>query len=109
MSSYYIPLKFSHSDEYYTQRQKNYEVYKLMVEVDKNPYTYVYGLVRDSDIIYIGVSDTPHKRCKHHIKHKQLTEVTLTLLAKGNRSDMLTVESILINKHSPILNKLGVT
>ena len=106
--AYFERLKFEgHTEDYYAHRSLNYKRYRHMIAVDNNEYTYVYGLVREGNIIYVGISDTPHKRYKHHLSTtiKGLSDVEMTLLGKGQRSDMLCVESNLIAKLNPPLNK----
>ena len=87
--------------------QKRKKHYSKMYDIDRNEYTYVYGLVIDGEVAYIGISKTPFRRYMNHLNEKfdGGCEVYLTLLGKGSREEMLLVERKLIEKMRPDLNK----
>ena len=94
-------------EKYYTDRAKRIKLYKKMYEVDKNEWSYVYGLVKNGEILYVGISKTPYKRYKDHLRKKLENDwnISLSLLGKGNKTEMLIVESKMIKKYKPPLNR----
>jgi predicted GIY-YIG superfamily endonuclease len=91
---------------YYTSKELRQKQCRSMYTVDKNKWSYVYGLVKNGEILYVGLSDTPYKRYKSHLRGKLEYdwEVELTLLGKGIREEMKIVERQMIKKYKPPLN-----
>lgn len=79
---------------------------KYMYEVDRNEWSYVYGLIKNKEILYVGLSDTPYKRYKTHLREtfKEQWDLEITLLGKGLRKEMKKVETQMIQKYKPKYN-----
>ena len=73
---------------------------------------YVYKYVHNNEIIYIGLTDNLQRRIKEHasgigIESKFLPykdESIIYFHRCGNETEMKALESLLINRHKPILN-----
>jgi len=107
----YLP-KISYNEDpsawktYYTAKELRHKQCRYMYNIDKNQWSYVYGLVKGDQILYVGLSNTPYARYKSHLRTKLEYdwEVELTLLGKGIREEMKIVEMQMIKKYKPPLN-----
>jgi hypothetical protein len=103
----FMEYQYDHEGSIINQKEIR-QKYKHLYELDRNQYNYVYGLVEDGTILYIGVSKTPFKRYKNHIRYtfNNNWNIEPILLGKGlDRKEMLLVEGNLIKLYDPLYNK----